>query len=304
MDFTQLKYFMVMAELEHMTKAAEVLHIAQPALSRALKTLEDELGVQLFDRVGKTILLNDSGHILLKHAMNIFKSYDNIALELNEQKNNSQQSVSIMMYACSKLLPELVAGFRERSPDIRLDIMQQKSDVASDSSVDITIYSSMVPATGDSEMTLMEEELYLALPSADPLSADNEIDLALLADRPFICLHKGKGLREITDEYCRMAGFLPNIIMESDSPEIVRDLIALGGGLAFVPAVSWHGMENTPAIKLVKISNPRCMRYINMKSDSSRYQTGAAKKLKEYLIEFFHNAANRQNPDAPGISVQ
>ena len=71
MNLQQLEYFRVVATLEHITKAANVLHIAQPALSKIIKTLERELGLQLFDRVGKNIVLNENGKILLKYARQV-----------------------------------------------------------------------------------------------------------------------------------------------------------------------------------------------------------------------------------------
>ncbi len=292
MDLIQLKYFHVLSELQHMTQAANSLHIAQPALSRTLRNLEQELGLQLFDRVGKNLCLNENGQILQRHTRVILQEVEDALRELAEQKGLVSQHVSLSMFAGSKLLPDLIRGFKQRYPDISLQIIQQGIPDEAAGKCDIMIFSSITPPsdTGNT-MTLMEEEICLALPVSNPLSNRREISLADAAGEPFICLHKGKGLRTVTDEYCRIAGFSPHIILESDSPGTVRELIALGVGLAFIPMVSWQGMDKDPNVRIVKISEPRCRRYVNMTWRKSEYVSRAAVLMRKYLIEFFSDAS-------------
>jgi LysR family transcriptional activator of glutamate synthase operon len=137
----------------------------------------------------------------------------------------------------------------------------------------------------------MKEDICLAVPVDNPLSKYRSIALSKASEESFICLYKGKGLRKVTDEYCRMTGFTPNIILESDSPSTVRDLITVGLGVAFIPKISWSGMGRHPAVVLVEISGPRCTRYINMSWERRRYESKASKLLQNYLIDFFKNVS-------------
>lgn len=293
MDFVQLKYFHVLSELQHMTQAANVLHIAQPALSRSLRNLEQELKMPLFDRVGKHLYLNENGRILQQHTRVILHELEDAQKNLAKQKGLISQHVSISMFAGSKLLPDMIRGFKQRYPDISVKIIQQGSPDEAIGKCDITIFSSITQPPGTHTTTvLMEEEICLALPVDNPLSRQESIRLTDVAHEPFICLHKGKGLRTVTDEYCRIAGFSPHIILESDSPGTVRELIALGVGLAFIPMVSWNGIEQDPHVKIVKISDPQCRRYVNMTWRNDEYASRAAILMRRYLCDFFAQAAS------------
>ncbi len=287
MDFITLRNFQVLAKIQHMTQAADILNIAQSALSRSLKSLETELNVKLFDRVGKYISLNENGQMFLRRVDIILNEYDDAKIELNERVGKEKQTVVLSMYAGSKLLPELIRGFKNKCPDIALQIIQQGSIHEDLITSDITVYSSSSRINEASAVVLMEESICLAMPANHPLAACKTIKLIEAANEPFICLYKGKGLRMITDEFCDQAGFRPNIFLESDNPGTVRDLISLGMGFAFVPLISWPGMGDDPNVSLVEIEQPCCSRYVIMKWRKDRYLSSAALKLREYLIEFF-----------------
>lgn len=286
MDLTQLKYFQTLARLEHSTRAAEQLHIAQPALSRSMRKLEDELGLPLFDRVGRGLKLNENGRILLRHTNAALLEIEDAKRELAEKRGKMNRHVSVSMQAASKLLPAIIRGFNEKYPDVSLDIKQQDAGQNAPE-CDIVIFSSIEPQEKANCITLMQEEICLAMPSANPLSRRKSVALNEVAGQPFICLYKGKGLRQVTDEYCRMAGFQPEIVLESDNPGTVRELTALGVGLAFIPKITWRGVGDDPGISLVEISGQKCTRCINMEWRESGYVTKASRLFKNYLVEFF-----------------
>ena len=108
MDIHELTYFKKVAELQHMTRAAQELRVAQPALSRTISGLEQELGVKLFERKGKSIALNQYGTILLQHTQRILQEMAEIERDLSEAKGEATRTVTITLYAASKLLPRLV----------------------------------------------------------------------------------------------------------------------------------------------------------------------------------------------------
>lgn len=288
MDFAHLNYFKTLAEYEHMTHAANALHIAQPALSRALRKMEQYFGLPFFDRVGKNISLNDNGKLLLRYVNNILQEMEEAHSVLADKSEQKKKQVSVSMYAATRFLPDIIGGFRKAHPDISLTIMQQGDGTgALPPACDIVVHSSSRRVEKKCCIMLMEEEICLALPASHPLSGRSEISLLEVVGDPFIGLHKGSGLRTVTDEYCLKAGFLPNVILESDSPATVRDLIALGVGLAFIPKISWSGVDYGSNVSLVDIKDPHCVRYIYMTWREGRYVSMASKLFQNYLVDFF-----------------
>lgn len=286
MEITHLRYFKKTAELEHITKAAQELHVAQPSLSRTISMLEDELKVKLFNRKGKSIELNEYGIIVLNHTNRILKELEAIHREIDDARENSVMNVTFSMNAASTLIPRLVRGFKEEHSDIRLHILQEDLVEDSGQSCDLTLFAGSQPVSGPYCTTLIEEEIRLALPVTNPLAHFDSLTLDQVSKEEFICLQKGKNLRSITDAYCKMAGFDPNVILESDSPETVRELIRAGIGISFIPILTWQDMEDEH-IALVPISTPHCRRYINLSWRESSYLSPAAILFRDYLIKHF-----------------
>ena len=283
MDFTRLQYFKTLAELEHMTHAANALHIAQPALSRTLRKLEKDMGLPLFDRNGKNIILNENGKIFLRHVEVILQEMKEARSILADRNKKLKKQVSVSMYAATQMLPDIIRGFRAKYPDISLVITQQ--DLSHN--CDITVHSGSQLIEKSCCIKLMEEEICLAMPTSHPLSKRKKISLSQVAGDLFIGLHKGSGLRTVTDEYCLKAGFLPNMVLESDNPTIIRDLISLEVGLSFIPKISWMGFDYGENIALVDIEEPHCIRYIYMSWKENQYISVASKLLQKYLVDFF-----------------
>ena len=186
MDIHALTYFKKVAELQHFTRAAEELRVAQPSLSRTIAALETELGVKLFDRVGKNIVLNRFGEILLRHTNNILQELQDIRTELLEERQEGGRTVTISLYAASKLLPQLVTAFKAEYPAIRLQIIQEDLNKVGERERDISIFSSIQPAGGENSRMLIEEELLMALPEDSPLARESALDLRDAANMEFI----------------------------------------------------------------------------------------------------------------------
>lgn len=291
MDIHSLTYFQKAAELQHITRAAGELHVAQPSLSRTITRLEEELGVRLFDRSGKNIHLNEYGKVVQRHAGQILREIEDIKSEIAELKGEENQVVTISMYACSKLLPKMIIAFKKEHPQSRLHITQDDTPSFKQKESDLLIFSSMQPSAGEGEVTLIEEEILLVLPKDNPLAKRESLDLREVAGEEFIGLRRGKSLRSITDTYCQMAGFQPEIILESDSPETVRELIKAGIGVAFIPSIAWCGM-NRDDIALVHITFPECKRYIHLSWRKNGYLSPAAQEFQAFVQEYFRKVAS------------
>ncbi len=296
LSFLAITYFQKLAKEQHLTRTAEELHISQPALSKMLSSLEKEAGVPLFDRVGRNITLNNYGKIFLKYADRISQNVEDLERELEEQKEKEHKTISLSLQVASSLIPALLMNFSRVHPTVHYRILQQDDDLPGESDMtpspdaDLTIFSNTYPIENDHTVTLLKEDLLLAMPSEKTDSEIRPVHLSDFSDAEFICLQKGKSLRTITDFYCRMAGFSPNIILESDSPQTVRAFIRAGIGVSLVPEITWRNVRADKLI-LCPIASPQCTRYISLAWNESRFLSPAAASLKEYLIEHFKEMA-------------
>lgn len=127
LNFTSLQYFQKTAELEHLTKAAEELHIAQPALSRTIRGLEQELEVTLFEHQGRNIRLTRDGHILLKHAQNFLKEFDEMQQEFKDSRDLAQSTVKLAILSATKMIPNFLMQFKKEHPTVILEILRPDS---------------------------------------------------------------------------------------------------------------------------------------------------------------------------------
>jgi DNA-binding transcriptional LysR family regulator len=285
MDIRALTYFKKIAELQHVTQASEILHVAQPSLSRTVSNLEAELGVPLFKHIGKRIVLNRYGEILLEHTNRVLRELEAAEGAILHEKGEADRLVRISIFAASKLLPKLVMDFKKEYPSIRLKIIQEDLGTNNDD-WDLSIRSSMRPEDVENSTLLLEEEIFLALPESNPLSHSDSVTLGDVADEDFICLQKGKGLRSITDLYCKMAGFEPKVVLESDSPDIVREFILSGVGISFVPAITWKGVVSEQIV-LMPVSFPECKRYIHLVWREYGRLSPVASLFRDYIKNYF-----------------
>ena len=286
----ELHYFQKTAEYENITKAAEELHLVQPALSRSISNLEDYLGTKLFDRNGRNIALNDKGRIVKYHADRILKEIEAIEKELSDESELIEKTVTLSIYASSSFIPELLAGFKEENPDVRILVNQSRISAENEKETDLSIFSDIVPIENENTVPILSERLLLAIPDTHPLAGSKSVSLSDFKDEGFISLRLGAGLRDITDTYCLNAGFKPSIILESDSPQAVRAFIKAGLGIAFVPEITWREVRGKN-IKLIPIKQPECVRHICLSWRDSEYLSSAAKKLKDFMILHFRDYA-------------
>jgi len=233
MELQQIKYFRVIAQTSNISKAAEMLYIAQPSLSQMLKRLEDELGTPLFDRNGKKIILNDAGKIFLKYCNEIVTSLENAELELNDYKGNETSNVSINVESASLLIPDIMEELRNTFPQIMPHIFQSGC-----TDWDLKIHSDYSNACN--ETILLEKAIGVVMPKTHTLTEKSVITKQDLAKYDFISLSSECNLYKIISHFCEKENFTQGISMFIDSPPLMRDLLKMNLGIAFVPQYTWH----------------------------------------------------------------
>ena len=260
MEIGQLRYFYEAARLEHITKAAESLHVAQPALTKAIKNLEDELGVKLFYKSGRCVKLTEYGKFLKERAEHILRELDNLPQTVEMLEDVQDKTVWINVLAASTFVTDVIIKFKKIYPEVIFKMTQKENEIGAD----VSVLTNPVRFSGHiraRKSGVVEERVYVAVPVDSELAKNEEVDLADLRFSQFITLSGSRRFRPLCDAYCEYAGFKPQVVFESDSLIAVKNLIAAGVGVAFWPEFTW-GKPDKRHIKLLRVKNPDCQREI------------------------------------------
>lgn len=283
MDILQLKYFLVAAEYEHMTKAAQSLHIAQPALSQSIKHLEEELGVPLFERKNRSIRLNACGKLLQCELLPIINALDSLPVRLKEVDKDASQTIQLNILAASVLITQSIISFKKLYPEVKFRLVQDPDELDFDLCISC-VGSGNLPKNA---ILLFKEKILLAVPNISEYASLKSISLKKIEEEGFISFSGAKPFRVICDDYCKQEGFKPKVIFESDNQEAIRNLIASNLGIAFWPEYTW-GQLTAKNVVLLPIQEPECSRTIyaiqNQHSINSKYATAFVNHLTEFTI--------------------
>ncbi len=288
MELLHLKYFYALAQNQHVTQTAEELHIAQPALTQTIHRLESELGVKLFQRSGRNIVLTEYGDYLQKKIAPVIKIVNEIPDDLRRMSESARHLVSLNVLAASTLITETIIEFKKNHTDANFILRQNENET----NVDLTVFTreSFQPPKGQEDhYAVFSEQIYLAVPVDSAYAKRKSIALSELSDRPFIepsNTSSAKDLRGICDRFCMRAGFSPNVVFESDSFYAVKNLISASQGLGFWPEHSW-GEIDRHNMALIPIREPVCHRDIVLHLQDADRDFPLAKEYFTFLIRYF-----------------
>jgi DNA-binding transcriptional LysR family regulator len=287
MTTEQLRYFVAVAEREHVTQAAAVVNVSQPALSRALRRLEAELGGELFRRDGGALRLTAAGRGFLVHAQRALAELDAGRRRLDDALSPDRGEIRLAFLHTlgAWLVPRLVGAYREARPLVGYRLEQRSAgamhEALLEGAVDLALTS---PRPDDEDIAfapLVTEPLWLALPPGHRLAGRRRVRLAEVAGDPFVAVRQGYGLRSTTDELCRRAGFTPRIAFEGEDVETLRGLVSAGLGVALLP-LSRTGAPHAPH---VRVADRDCSRTIGLAWHGRRDLLPAARAFRDFVHE-------------------
>ena len=284
MELHQIECFVRTAELGSFTKAAKMLRISQPALSKNISLLERSLGVNLFDRRGKRFSLSPVGRRVLDHAQMILDHSQQIEL-LCHAEESSQHPVTIRMMCASELFPDILAGFKALHPNVRVILLPNVKTLAPEDS-HILVFSSDQRHDYMTDHTLLCEELQMLVPPGHPLYNQEQISMREIVKYPILSLRPETELRTTEDHYYELAGINPHRDVVCDNPEILRALLKNGFGIAMVPIRTFDAVTGTQN-RLIPIQDYRCMRYVNVHLPNLAQTNREIQALFEYIVQFF-----------------
>lgn len=283
MEFSNLKYFYETARFEHVSRAAEELHVVQPALTKSIKALENELGVKLFYKSGRNIKLNEYGKFLFEQLTPILSEIENLPLTIKQKKDAVRNTVSINVLSASTIITDAIVSFKKAHPDVIFKMIQNDADEGCNILITTNSFAPSTPANVI-KRAIIEEEIFLAVPKGSYLAEKEEVELREVKNESFVNLSGSRLFRAVCDTYCLNAGFKPQTVFESDSPLTVKNLIGAGIGVAFWPEFSW-GKISEKGVKLLKIKSPECQREIIAYLTDTGITSDYGEKFFDYVID-------------------
>lgn len=289
-EIRQLEYFMMVCDLMHVTKAAEKLGIAQPTLSLQIRALEEELGVPLFDRIGKKIVLTEAGELLRDHGAKIVRDMRNAKDSINELRSYQRGTVtagalpSDLDYRISKLLID----YHTEYPKIKLKVISsiEITNLVLANEVDIGIGLLPLPDDRLIQIPLSREEYVLVVSEKHPLADRAAIDFQELRHIDTVMFPEGYIGRELVDDCCRPHGFTLRTIMETSTATSLLQLVKSNIGATVQPLPLIQSMDD-PGLRCIKINGGAPYRNMGILYHSDRFLGHATQAFIRMAIAHF-----------------
>lgn len=286
-----LRQFVAAGREEHMTRAAELLGIPQPTLSRSIARLEAELGVPLFTRPGRSVKLTRHGRYLLESSERVLLTLAASLERLTGEADPARGRVALGFLHTfgGEIVPRLMRDFRASHPAVRFALVQDGSQRLlarlRDGELDLCLTSPLPPGPDVLARALAEQRIDLFVPAGHRLAGQRDgMPLAEAAAEDFIVMEPGYGLRTITDAMCRAAGFEPRVTFEGEEADTARGLVGAGLGVSLLPATASSLAD--PSVVPVRITAPRAARTVGIAWAADRPLTDPAAAFRDFALTY------------------
>ncbi|TXK85174.1 LysR family transcriptional regulator [Paenibacillus sp. N3.4] len=304
MDIKHLTYLLEIVKQLNFTKAAESLHLTQPTLSKMVRSLEDELGVTLFDRSGKYIKLTDAGIAAVQQIQVIVQAVQDLHTSLNDVSNLRTGSIRIGLPPVigTIFFPHVVAAFQKAYPQIDFQIIEEGAKKVESRILEGNLDLGVVVAPVDTDefeiMPYLEEELALILHESHPLAANPSVPLLELRREPFILFPNGFAVRKHIMQACSTVGFEPRVTYESAHWDLLAEMVAANTGISILPQAICCKINN-PSVKTVRLTNPTIPWNLIIIWNKAKYQSYAMREFKRFIT--YSAKPSRTIPDSSSL---
>ncbi|MBB6671810.1 LysR family transcriptional regulator [Cohnella nanjingensis] len=286
MEIRQLEYFMAVCKELHFTRASEQLGVTQPTLSHQIKALEIEIGMPLFDRIGKKTALTEAGQILFRHGTHIFQSIQSAMAEIQElqEVKGGKLSIGVLKGELNQFVSTLLFTFHQQYPNIQLTVVGKDDMVDGIIQNEIDIALTIVPIH-DERLTIVplyEEDLYLTVSHRHSLADQQTIRLEQIKEEPFILFPKNYKCRQQIEAAFKLIDAPLRPIIETDATESILNLVQAEAGVSILSKTLLH-MWGHDQLRMIKIENPSVRRQIGLVYHKEKYIGFAAQQFIRLL---------------------
>ncbi|GIG66677.1 LysR family transcriptional regulator [Phytomonospora endophytica] len=284
MDLHSLRQFLVVARLEHLSRAAEELRVAQPSLSRTIARLENELGAPLFDRGGR-LRLNEAGRLFRGHVERSLGELDAGRRAVTEAVGEGIGTVRLASETLFTIAGPLTAYKRAHpAGDVVLHQMtgEEMGRALRAQDVDLCIASQPIPGEGLEGVQLMDEPVWLCAPHDHPIAARTSVAVEELAGLSFVSSRVGHWQRRVLDRLFASRDLMPRIVCEGDEPGAVAYMIAAGIGVGLIPDMA-RRTDTRSLVAWIAVDDPACRRVLTLQWATGAHLSTAARLMRDTI---------------------
>lgn len=285
MEFRTLRAFVEVVRQGGFSQAAKTVFATQSTVSKAVKQLEQEVGVQLLDRVGHRTHLTSAGEVVYPRAVRLLAERDSLVAELQDLRGLKRGTLrlGIPPVGSSTVFAPLFAAFRKQYPGIDIRLSEHGADRLEEALLngEVEIGATLLPTTGDfGSQAIRREPLMVMLPKSHPLAKRASVSFVSLKDTPFVLYAEGFAINRVVSDACQRHGFVPEVVARSSSVDFIVELVGAGMGLAFVPRMLAEKQQR-PDVKRVLLDEPGMEWHLALIWRRDAYLSHAAKAWLE-----------------------
>lgn len=285
MELYQLRFFKAVAENKTLTEASRVVNVTQPSLSRAIKKLEEEYGVELFDRVGRNMVLNENGKVFLAAANRTLDAASAIAGSMQHYLNEKALTLNLFAPFPLGMEASLLGTFQKENPDILTRYARSYVSSLGNDIADVRFHVSVKDYPDG--ICVGEERIVAFLPKNHPLASRKSISFTELADEAFVSVLPCP-IRQMFDSMCEATGLKPRIILEDQNCQHISDYVAQGLGVAVGADITWIADGQDDMVALVPIKEFRRSRHLYLLKEASSWPP-ASLKLADFMTSWYRS---------------
>lgn len=294
MSDRRLQVFYSVAKHLSFTKAAEALHMTQPAVTFQVRQLEEQFNTRLFDRTHNRINLTEAGERVYHHAKQIFELYSRMESEVRELTGEVSGVVIVgaSTTVAEYMLPSLLGAFKRKFPDviIRLQVSNTEGIVAcvEHNAIDLGVVEGPVSNKSLVVEICRIDRLVAVLPKDHALAGSANLPVADVLKHPFIAREEGSGTREVTFDYLRGAGLDPanlTVVMELGSPESIKGAIEAGMGISILSRSTIDKELQLGTLACVELE-PRLERPFSFVHQKQKFRVRAIEELLDFARSY------------------
>jgi DNA-binding transcriptional LysR family regulator len=288
-DFVTLRLFCAVARSGSITKGAQACHLALSAASRRLTDLEAATGTRLLERSTQGVILTPAGHVAMQHAVRLFQGFEQFSNELMEYSRGVKGHVRLWanMSALTEFLPNALATFLDRHPDVRIEVEEQLSgDIVRalvDGLADVGVFAENTPTHGLEVSPFQTDELVVLCCRKHPLARARRVTFGACLVHDFVGLNRGSSLLELTSRAAEQAGIPMRLRVQVRSFDAMCHMIAANLGIGVVPLAACRAQVTKLGLKIVRLNESWANRRLLLATRSSVHLSAAAALLLDHL---------------------
>ncbi|MCH6468601.1 LysR family transcriptional regulator [Sinomonas terrae] len=306
MDIKQLNALLAVAETGSVTRAAQVLHLVQPAVTRQIRALESELGVSLFERSRNGMIVTEAGELLVEHARRAVAELERGRAAVRADPGVVRGIVNVgLLDSVTDLVAEpLVAAMAHTHPDIELHVFTAFAGHLRrwlyDGELDVALLFGVSDPSAITVYPVAREKLWAVAPREAGLKPEEPIRFSEVAAHPLVLPTRGNALRTLVDEAAARAATEPQIGVQTNSARVLKQLVAAGHGWTVLPAVCLMDELTSHSLSIAPLHDPAAARDLVLATPRTARPTPAAEAVAAALMHLLHRAAT--NGTWPSVS--